>query len=381
MYQTFSLPTKVVSGCGCLAELPTEARRLGTKALVVSDPGIRKAGILDKVEAVLTAAEIPFAVYEDVQANPTLENAAEAAELAKSTGADVFVAVGGGSSMDTAKSASVLLKNPGPLAAYAGFDKFEVQPAPVIAIPTTAGTGSEVTIVAVMADAQAHRKFTVGSIRMIPRVALLDAELTLGLPPFVTAYTGLDALTHAIESYTSTTTQHVTDAVNLDTIGHIFENLPKAVLRGDDRRAREEMLYASCMASMTCNSTFLGLVHAIASPVCGLTNAAHGLACAVLLGAVMEYNLPVAEEKYARIALAVGAADRGMTRRAQAEAAVAAVRCLARELGIPEKLSAIGVKEEHAEEIASVAWNYPQALTNCRRATKADVEQIVRSLL
>lgn len=171
----------------------------------------------------------------------------------------------------------------------------------MIAIPTTAGTGSEVTIVAVMADVAAHRKFTVGSTRMVARTALLDAELTFGLPPFITAYTGTDALTHAIELYTSVAAQRVTDAINLDTISSIFSSLPTAVLRGDDRKAREDILYASCMASMTCNSTFLGLVHAIASPVCALSNVPHGLACAVLLPAVMAYNLPVAEKSIQKL--------------------------------------------------------------------------------
>ena len=171
----------------------------------------------------------------------------------------------------------------------------------MIAIPTTAGTGSEVTIVAVMADVAAHRKFTVGSTRMVARTALLDAELTFGLPPFITVYTGMDALTHAIELYTSVAAQRVTDAINLDTISSIFSSLPTAVLRGDDRKAREDILYASCMASMTCNSTFLGLVHAIASPVCALSNVPHGLACAVLLPAVMAYNLPVAEKSIQKL--------------------------------------------------------------------------------
>lgn len=171
----------------------------------------------------------------------------------------------------------------------------------MIAVPTTAGTGSEVTIVAVMADVAAHRKFTVGSTRMVARTALLDVELTFGLPPFITAYTGMDALTHAIELYTSVAAQRVTDAINLDTISSIFSSLPTAVLRGDDRKAREDILYASCMASMTCNSTFLGLVHAIASPVCALSNVPHGLACAVLLPAVMAYNLPVAEKSIQKL--------------------------------------------------------------------------------
>ncbi len=381
MYQSFYLPTKIVSGVGAIRELPHEAERFGSKALVITDPGIRKAGILEKVEAVLREAGFPYCVYADVQPNPTVENAAEAAKMAQEYGAELFIAVGGGSSIDTAKSAAVLLNNPGRLADYAGFDKFCNQPAPVIAIPTTAGTGSEVTVVAVMNDTAAHRKFTVGSVRMLPKVALLDANLTVGLPAFVTAYTGMDALAHAIESYTSIQTQHLTDAVNLDTIIHIFANLPTAVLCGSSIKAREEMLYASCMASMTCNSTFLGLAHAIASPVCALTNVAHGLACAVLLPAVMDYNLPAAEEKYAKIALGIGVARRCESRRTQAEKAVAAVKQLARDIGIPETLSEIGVKEEQIPEIAEVAWNYPQALTNCRRTSRADVEKLLKKLL
>lgn len=381
MYQSFYLPTKIVSGAGAIRELPREAERFGSKALVITDPGIRRAGILETVEAALKDANFEYRVYAGVQSNPTVENAEEAAQMARHFSADVLIAVGGGSSIDTAKSASVLLKNPGKLVDYAGFDQFCNQPAPVIAIPTTAGTGSEVTIVAVMNDMASHRKFTVGSIGMLPKVALLDADLTVGLPAFVTAYTGMDALTHAIESYTSIQTQRITDAVNLDTIANIFENLPIAVLRGDNKKAREEMLYSSCMASMTCNATRLGLVHAIASPVCALTNAAHGLACAVLLPAVMEYNLPAAEERYAKIAVGIGAAERCESRRVQAEKAVAAVKRLARDIAIPETLGEIGVKEDQIGQIAEIAWNYPQALTNCRRATKADVEKILKKRL
>lgn len=381
MYQSFCLPTKIVSGVGAIRELPHEAEQFGSKALVITDPGIQKAGILKKVEAVLQEAGFSYCVYADVQSNPTVENAAEAVQMAQEYGAELFIAVGGGSSIDTAKSAAVLLNNPGKLVDYAGFDKFCNQPAPVIAIPTTAGTGSEVTVVAVMNDTAAHRKFTVGSVRMQPKAALLDANLTVGLPAFVTAYTGMDALTHAIESYTSVQTQHITDAVNLDTIINIFSNLPTAVLCGSNIKAREEMLYASCMASMTCNSTFLGLVHAIASPLCALTDVAHGLACAVLLPAVMVYNLPVAEEKYAKIALGVGAAGPCESRRAQAEKAIAATKQLAKDIGIPQTLREIGVKEEQISEIAAAAWNYPQALTNCRRASRADVENLLKKLM
>lgn len=380
MYQTFSLPTKVISGSGCLRELPEEVKRLGNRAVVITDPGVRRAGILEKVETVLHATGVETQVYAEVQANPTIENAEKAAALAREFGAEVFVAVGGGSSMDTAKSASVLLTNSGKLLDYAGFDRFEHQPTPVIAIPTTAGTGSEVTIVAVMADTAAHRKFTVGSTRMVARTALLDAELTFGLPPFITAYTGMDALTHAIESYTSVAAQRVTDAINLDTISSIFSSLPTAVLRGDDRKAREDMLYASCMASMTCNSTFLGLVHAIASPVCALSNAPHGLACAVLLPAVMAYNLPAAEEKYAKIAVAIGDAGHCESKRDQAEKAIAAVQRLAEDVGIPSRLRDIGVKEENLAEIARISVDYPQAKTNCRLPLLDSVEKLLRSL-
>ncbi|MBU5626750.1 iron-containing alcohol dehydrogenase [Oscillibacter sp. MSJ-2] len=381
MYQSFYLPTKIISGWGSLQELPGEALKWGGRALVVTDPGIRSAGLLEKVEAVLAAGGVACTVYADVQANPTIQNAEDAAKLARESGAQLLIAVGGGSSIDTAKSAAVLLNNGGSLADYVGFDRFANQPAPVIAIPTTAGTGSEVTLVAVMADPASHRKFTVGSTRMMPKVALLDAELTMGLPAMVTAYTGMDALTHAIESYTSITTQPLTDAVNLSTITSIFEHLPTAALRGDNKQAREAMLYSSCMASMTCNSTFLGLVHAIASPVCAVCGAAHGMACAVLLPAVMDYNLPVAQKKYAKIALAIGAADRSESERDQAEKAIGAVRRLSEEIGIPRRLGQIGVKEEQLDQIAGAAWNYPQALSNCRRAAKADVEALLRAIL
>ncbi|MBQ6653901.1 MAG: iron-containing alcohol dehydrogenase, partial [Erysipelotrichaceae bacterium] len=298
MLERFSLATKVISGAGSINEIPTEAGRVTSgKVMIVTDQGLVKTGMIDKITAVLQNKNIECDVFADVQPNPDVKIAASCADQIKADNIGLVIAVGGGSSIDTAKAACMLATNGGDLRDYVGFERFRNNPVPLFAVPTTAGTGSEVTIVAVMSDEENNKKFTIGGQRLVPKVAFLDPELTLTLPARITAYTGVDALSHALESYTSLNAIQITDSLNVTAIKLIYDNLPVAVMQGGNMEARKNMLNAACYASMTCNSTYLGLVHAIASPLCAYYNIPHGTAVAIVLPAVMQFNLPACVEK------------------------------------------------------------------------------------
>ena len=380
MLERFSLATKVISGAGSINEIPTEAGRVTSgKVMIVTDQGLVKTGMIDKITAVLQNKNIECDVFADVQPNPDVKIAASCADQIKADNIGLVIAVGGGSSIDTAKAACMLATNGGDLRDYVGFERFRNNPVPLFAVPTTAGTGSEVTIVAVMSDEENNKKFTIGGQRLVPKVAFLDPELTLTLPARITAYTGVDALSHALESYTSLNAIQITDSLNVTAIKLIYDNLPVAVMQGGNMEARKNMLNAACYASMTCNSTYLGLVHAIASPLCAYYNIPHGTAVAIVLPAVMQFNLPACVEKYAHLAKELGLGGKG-SKRELAQKTVDAVRQLCEDVGIPARLSDVGVEADKLDAIAEYAANYIQARTNARKASVADVKKILLSI-
>jgi alcohol dehydrogenase len=249
---------------------------------------------------------------------------------------------------------------------------------PVIAIPTTAGTGSEVTIFAVMSDPDNNEKFTISSPLIAPRVAILDGELTVKLPPMITACTSMDALTHAVEAYGSSITQPATDAYAIHAIKMIYANLPVAVHRGDNLAARGNMIQASLLAGIAFNNAFLGLAHAIASPLGGHFHVSHGMANAVMLPYVMAFNLPAAMEKYANIARALDLGTAGEPVRSLAEKAVAAVAELASDISIPLRLRDIGAKEDALPLVARDALKSIQLKFNPRLAGEQDILALLK---
>lgn len=381
MLEKFHLATRVISGEGCIREIPQEAARITSdKVMIVTDNGLIKAGMIDRITAVLSEKGIEPLVFGEVQPNPDVKIAARCAQIINDEKVGLVIAVGGGSSIDTAKAACMLATNGGDLRDYVGFERFRNNPVPLFAVPTTAGTGSEVTIVAVMSDEENNKKFTIGGQRLVPRIAFLDPELTLTLPKRITAYTGIDALSHAMESYTSINAQTITDSLNVTAIKLIFENLPTAALQGNNIIARKNMLNAACIASMTCNSTFLGLIHAIASPLCAYYNIPHGIAVAVVLPEVMRFNLPVCVDKFAYLADVLELTDRSAGKREKAEKTVEAVATLCEDVGIPKTLREIGVEKEKLDAIAEYAANYVQARTNARKASVADVRNILEQI-
>ena len=374
MAYQFQTPTKIISGIGSTAEIIKELNDLhAKKVLLITDPGLVQAGVAQQVVEMLKQAAVEVEIFDAVEPDPSIQVATKAAEMAKNVKANVLIALGGGSAIDTAKSAALLVTNGGYLKDYAGVNKVIKPILPLIAVPTTAGTGSEVTIFAVMSDPEKQEKFTISGALIAPAVAVLDPLLTLKLPPSVTAFTGMDALTHAIEAFTSSIAQPATDALALSAIKLILKHLPVAVGRGDNIMARDGMLQASLLAGIAFNNAFLGLAHAIASPLGGHFHVPHGLANAVMLPYVMEYNLPTAVRRYAEIGCALGLQAVGDTPRAVAEKTVAAITQLARDINIPEKLSNIGAKEELLPLVARDALKSIQLKFNVRNASEKEI--------
>lgn len=379
MISLFQLPTKIVFGTGSINELAREITELhGSKILVVTDPGVVKAGIDLTIQDTLTRAGFKSEVFAGVEPDPSIATAAKAAQAAKDFGADVMVAVGGGSAIDTAKSAALLVDYTGNLKDFGGVGKVKIAGMPVIAIPTTAGTGSEVTIFAVMSDPDNNEKFTISSPLIAPRVALLDPALTLTLPPAVTASTGMDALTHAIEAYTSVITQPATEALALKAVELISKNLRIAVARGDNLEARENMLQAALLAGIAFNSAFLGLSHAIASPLGGYFHIAHGVSNAVMLPYVMEYNIVTSAEKLALVARLMDANETTSNVRSLARQAVVAVQELNADIGIASRLRDVGANEDMLPLVARDALKSVQLKFNSREANEKQILDLLQ---
>lgn len=374
MAHVFQLPTKIVFGTGSINELGREVLEFkAKKVLVITDPGVVKAELHKGIIDSLNRSGIESQVFAEVESDPSIGTAAKAAELGKEFCADVIVAVGGGSALDAAKSAALLVTNSGNLKDFAGVNKVKQPGIPVVAVPTTAGTGSEVTIFAVMSDPAKNEKFTISSPLIAPRLAVLDPTLTLTLPRGITASTGMDALTHAVEAYTSTITQPATDALAMQAIELISKNLRLAVWRGDNLVARENVLQASLLAGIAFNNAFLGLSHAIASPLGAHFHIAHGIANAVMLPYVMEYNSVTAAGKLAVVARLMDVNDKGLNTRSLARQAVSAVEELCSDIGIPNRLRDIGVKEDLLPVVAREALKSVQLKFNARGASETDI--------
>src|SRR5512144_92735 len=301
----FSSVNRIVQGCGAIARLTEEVRQFGAgKVLIVTDPGLIATPIPETVKALLKDHDVE--VFSEVESDPSIETINACAARVRKGRYDLIVAVGGGSPIDTAKCASVLATNEGSAEDYLGIDKVQKAGIPKIVIPTTAGTGSEVTNVAVLSLKSAHTKKGIVTRYLFGDVAILDPELTLGLPPAITAATGMDALTHAIEAYVSRFAQPLTDHYALEAIRLIGRSLRTAVHNGADLAARERMLTGSMYAGLAFGSAATGMVHGLAMPLGGQFNVPHGIANAVLLPYVMRFNLVGALERYPDIAVALG---------------------------------------------------------------------------
>ena len=371
----FRIPTRILFGRGVSQRVAEPLQQLGAKrVLVVTDPGVIKVGLVEPVLERLREAKIAYEIYDGVVPDPTVGDVDRAYARAKEMGAEALVAVGGGSSIDTAKMAATLMTNGGSVLDYVGSDRVPKPAAPVVAIPTTAGTGAEITINSVIADPEQHKKLVIISPNATALFALEDPDLTRGLPPFLTAITGMDTLVHAIESFVNKNTYPMTQALALDAIRDGAWALPRAVKDGGDLEARERMMRSVISASLAFSNTRLGNVHAMALPLGGWCHVAHGTAVAVLLPHVMDFNRSAAPERYATVGEAMGVGK-------DAKAAVARTFAMIEEIGIPKRLSEVGVTDDKVPPMAKDAIQSGNIAVNPRTTTLADVEALYRAAL
>lgn len=368
----YQLPTEIVFGEGRIAEIAEHLERSGIRMpLIVTDQGVRAAGIIDRVEAALTGSGVTVAVYDAVTSDPRTSTVEEVRQCLVDRGHDGAVGIGGGSALDVAKAAAALVTNPGSPQDYVGRDRITDDPLPMIAVPTTAGTGSEVTMWSVLTDDETGAKVSIGSVRIMPRVALLDPELTYGLPPALTATTGMDALSHAVESYGSVWNHPIAESLALRAIELVGRHLRIAVNDGTNRDARRGMLMASLISELAANSTRLGLCHALAIPLGARHHIPHGLANAMLLSAVADYNAAADRERYAMVGLLLGRTDD----------AAAAIGNLRQEIGITDGLAQWNVGEDDFGELADMALRSDNVQANPRQADREHLIAILRSAL
>ncbi|KAB2654768.1 iron-containing alcohol dehydrogenase [Ochrobactrum sp. WV_118_8] len=379
---TYHIPTQIEFGNGLIAKLPSYVRSLkASRAIVVGDPGVERAGLVEKVSSILKAGGIATVVFTDVESDPATRSVDEGVVLGKDHKADVVVGIGGGSALDTAKAIGLMLTNKGNIRDYVGIDKVPLAGAPVIAVPTTAGTGSELTIWSVLSDKVQKVKISVGSTLNCAKIALLDPELTLSLPSAITATTGMDALTHALESYVNTATQPISEAMSEQAMVLIAKSLRTAVNDGSNLEARGDMLLASTIAAMAFNNTRLGVVHAFAMPLGAKFGIPHGLVNAIMLPEVMRFNHLSNAKKFARIAEIFGEDISGLSAEQAALLSVDAISKLRADVGISAKLSNFGVTPERLDEVVEEALQSGNVPVNPRQPTHDDMRALLQAEL
>ncbi|MFM9919104.1 iron-containing alcohol dehydrogenase family protein [Lacisediminihabitans sp. H27-G8] len=352
-----------------------------TSALIVTDPFLAGSPVVALVRASLEQAGLAVTVYGGVTPNPTTTCVDEGSDLASTIGAEAIVAVGGGSSMDAAKGIALGAVNPQRGIGLDYTSTFLRSALPIIAIPTTAGTGAEVNAFGVITDVASHRKFYVGHDSALARAAILDPDLTVGLPASATAATGMDALTHALESYLSVRANPYSDGIALQVISTVATFLPRAVADGSDIEARAELLLASHIAGVGFSHTGLGLVHGIAHPLGGQFNIPHGLALCIVIEAVLRFNLAARQERIARVAFALGVGDTAASTSQNAEAAIAGIADLAVRVGMTGPLSKFGVTVDALPSLAADTLADSVTVNNPIQPTADDVIGILEDSL
>jgi alcohol dehydrogenase len=375
--QSFSVnqPTRILFGVNAVKKLGDLIVELGGhRVFLVADPGLKQAGIIKEVSSLLDKAKIPHTLYDKVTPEPGLKLADQAAKLAKSNKADCVVGLGGGSALDIAKAVGILLTNGGKAEDYLGLGKIKLPGVPKIMIPTTAGTGAEVTFTAVFINEKTNSKGGMNGDPLYPDAAILDPALTLSLPPHVTAATGIDAFTHALEAFVSTQAHVISDMYALEAISLICNNLGTAYANGSNLEARSAMLMGSLLGGKALATAGVGLVHAMAYPLGGMFNTAHGLANAVLLPYVVEYNIIGSPEKFATVAQVMGYETEGLPLREAAQLAVEAIHQLNADVGIPGSLADLNIPADKIPEMAQIALTVTRPVeNNPRKPTKEDV--------
>jgi alcohol dehydrogenase len=379
----FQTTPRLVKGTGSFAGIADEVKRLGgSRVMIITDQGLVYAGIVGRLEEILSSGGLSVTRFDGVEPDPRYEIASQAADRTREFGADVVIGIGGGSSLDIAKVAAILVTNTEPVSAMFGIDMVPRPGLPLILAPTTAGTGSEVTPIAILSDYDEKLKKGIVSPYLFPQVALLDAELTLGLPQAATASTGMDALIHAVEAFTSKNAYPLTDMLAIEAIRLISDNIRTAFADGTNITARERMLEGSLLAGMAFANAGVTAVHAFAYPIGAEFHIPHGVANSVMLAAVMEFNMMGNLPKFAYIAEVLGENTSGLSMRDAACKAVEALRVVAADLGVPDNLSQFGVREEHIPTLAQGVMKVTRLLANNPRELKLeDAEEIYRRVL
>ncbi len=370
-------------GPGAIQDIVSEVQGRGCKkVLVVTDKDLMKFQVATKVTGLLDSHGIAYAVYDKIKPNPTIENVQEGVQACKDSGADILVAIGGGSAIDTSKAVAIIMKNPefADVRSLEGASPTKNKAMPIIAVSTTSGTAAEVTINYVITDTEKHRKFVCADPHDIPVVAIVDSDMCASMPPRLCASTGMDALVHAIEGYITKGAWELTDMMHLKAIEIISKNLRQSV-KGDPE-GRKQMALGQYIAGMGFSNVGLGIDHSMAHPLSAVYDIPHGMACAILLAPVLKFNAPATGERYREVARAMGVEGvDGMDRAAYQQAAIAVVQQLADDVGIPRKLSEIGVQEKDLEFLADSAIADACTPGNPRDVTAAQIVDIYKSIL
>lgn len=368
----YEIPTSIVCGAAVLAQLPALLAEAGVAyPLVVTDRGLTSTPVPSRVVAILDAAGVRHEVFAEVEPDPTVGVVDRIAALLRGRGHDGVIGLGGGSAMDAAKAAAAAATAGVSVRELVGPDKVTIAPLPVVAIPTTAGTGSEVTRFAVLSDPDAGVKASVASMRIMPRFAVLDASLTTGLPVSLTASTGLDALAHAVESYGSVWNNPISEGMALHAVGLVGTHLRTAAANPEDLEARSAMLAASCIAELAANFTRLGLAHALAVPLGATNHIPHGVGVAMMLAPMCAYNEAVDPARYRRLAQAFGVEDRPFS---------ALVQELCRDLGLNARLRDFNFDEADRERVIEIAMRSDNVLANPRPVDGADLRALLEQV-
>ncbi len=379
----FQTTPRIIMGAGASNQIVDEIRRFSAKSvMIITDPGLVKAGICDRFREILINAGCSVSLFDSVESDPPFEVASSAAQDTVNAGADIILGIGGGSSLDIAKVASILVTNKGPVSSYFGVDTVPSPGLNTILVPTTAGTGSEVTPIAILSDHHEKLKKGIVSPYLFPSLAILDPELTIGLPSAVTAATGMDALIHAVEAFTSKNANSFTDMLAQKAMRLITRNIRTAFANGSNLEARAKMLEGSLLAGMAFANAGVTAVHAFAYPIGAEFHIPHGVANSIMLTPVMEFNMLGNLTKFAHMAKIFGENTSGLSERASAHEAVQSLRNLADDLNIPKSLSEFGVKAEDIPSLASGVMKVTRILANNPRDLKVeDAEAIYRRVL
>ncbi|WP_283695588.1 L-threonine dehydrogenase [Clostridium perfringens] len=382
MSYKFFMPAISLMGADCLKDAGEQVAELGfKKALIVTDKVLGQIGIVKKVTDVLDNKSIEYAIYDETKPNPTVKNVNDGLALLKEKECDFVISLGGGSAHDCAKGIALLATNGGEIKDYEGVDKSKKPQLPMVGINTTAGTGSEMTLFAIITDEERHIKMALVDKHLTPIIAVNDPMLMLAMPKSLTAATGMDALTHAIEAYVSTSATPITDACAEKAIELISNYLMNAVENGQDVEARDMMAYAEYLAGMAFNNASLGYVHAMAHQLGGFYNLPHGVCNAILLPHVQEYNKATSASRLAKIAKIMGGNIEGLTDEQGADLCIDMIKSLSQTVGIPEGLGVLGVKESDFETLATNALNDACSLTNPRKGNLEEVMAIFKKAM